>query len=78
MFLFLFLKGYDIGNIDSTICLQDPKVNPHIPEMKACLAKVMGIPENDISIKATTTEYLGFVGKKEGVAAFATVLIIKQ
>ena len=71
-------KGYEIGNIDSTICLQDPKVNPHIPDMQACLAKVMGIPVNDISIKATTTEHLGFVGKKEGVAAFATVLIIKQ
>src|SRR5690606_1049165 len=71
-------EGYEIGNIDSTICLQEPKVNPHIPAMKTCLAEVMGIPERDISIKATTTEHLGFVGKKEGVAAFATVLIVKQ
>ncbi|MFD1188332.1 2-C-methyl-D-erythritol 2,4-cyclodiphosphate synthase [Pontibacter rugosus] len=71
-------EGYEIGNIDSTICLQEPKVNPHIPTMKTCLAEVMGIPEEDISIKATTTEHLGFVGKKEGVAAFATVLIQKQ
>lgn len=70
-------KGYSIGNIDSTICLERPKVNPHIPEMKACLAKVMNIDEEDISIKATTTEKLGFVGKEEGVAAFATVLIQK-
>lgn len=69
--------GYEVSNIDSTICLQRPKVNPHIPEMKTCLAKVMEIPEEDISIKATTTEKLGFVGKEEGVAAYATVLIQK-
>jgi len=70
-------KGWEVGNIDSTICLQQPKINPHIPEMKTCLAEVMGIEEEDISIKATTTEKLGFVGKEEGVAAFATVLITK-
>lgn len=70
-------EGYQISNIDSTVCLQEPKVNPYIPAMKRCLAEVMGIPEEDISIKATTTEKLGFVGKKEGVAAYATVLIIK-
>ena len=71
-------KGWEIGNIDSTICLQQPKVNPHIPAMKSCLAEVMGISEEDISIKATTTEKLGFVGKEEGVSAFATVLIINE
>lgn len=70
-------KGFSIGNIDSTICLERPKVNPHIPEMKTCLAQVMEIDEEDLSIKATTTEKLGFVGKEEGVAAFATVLIQK-
>ncbi|QSE97895.1 2-C-methyl-D-erythritol 2,4-cyclodiphosphate synthase [Fulvivirga lutea] len=70
-------KGWEIGNIDSTICLQRPKINPYIPEMKKCLAEVMGIDEEDVSIKATTTEKLGFVGKEEGVAAFATVLITK-
>ncbi|MEQ8926476.1 MAG: 2-C-methyl-D-erythritol 2,4-cyclodiphosphate synthase [Fulvivirga sp.] len=70
-------EGWKIGNIDSTICLQRPKINPYIPEMKKCLAQVMGIDEEDISIKATTTEKLGFVGKEEGVAAFATVLITK-
>lgn len=69
--------GYEVSNIDSTICLQRPKVNPHIPDMKVCLAEVMDIPEEDISIKATTTEKLGFVGKEEGVAAYATVLIQK-
>jgi 2-C-methyl-D-erythritol 2,4-cyclodiphosphate synthase len=71
-------KGWKIGNIDSTICLQRPKINPYIPEMKTCLATVMNISEEDISIKATTTEKLGFVGKEEGVAAFATVLIQKE
>lgn len=70
-------KGFFIGNIDATICLQQPKINPHVPGMKACLAEVMGIDEEDVSIKATTTERLGFVGKEEGVAAYATVLIQK-
>ena len=68
-------KGFKVGNVDSTICLQQPKINPHIPEMKSTLAEVMQIPEDDISIKATTTEKLGFVGKEEGVAAHAVVLI---
>jgi 2-C-methyl-D-erythritol 2,4-cyclodiphosphate synthase len=68
-------KGYELGNVDSTICLEKPKVNPHIPAMRATLAEVMGVPEADVSIKATTTEKLGFVGRQEGVAAYATVLI---
>lgn len=71
-------KGYKVGNIDSTICLQEPKINPHIPEMKKVLAEVMGIDENEVSIKATTTEKLGFVGKKEGLAAHAVVLVYKD
>ena len=71
-------QNYEISNIDSTICLQEPKINPHIPAMKTCLSEVMGIPEEDISIKATTTEKLGFVGKKEGVAAYASVLIFRS
>ena len=70
--------GYEIGNIDTTICLQQPKVNPHISDMKQCLAEVMNINKEDISIKATTTEKLGFIGTEEGVAAFATVLITKN
>ncbi len=70
-------RNYEVSNIDSTICLETPKVNPHIPAMKTCLSEVMGIPEDDISIKATTTEKLGFVGKKEGIAAYASVLIYK-
>ena len=71
-------NGFEIGNIDSTICLQEPKINPHIPAMKTTLAEVMGLDEDDISIKATTTENLGFVGSKDGVAAFASVLITKS
>lgn len=70
--------GWVIGNIDTTICLQKPKINPFIPEMKSCLAAVMEISEEDISIKATTTEKLGFVGKEEGVSALASVLITKE
>lgn len=70
--------GWELGNVDSTICLQQPKVNPHIPAMKSCLAEVMQVDEGDISIKATTTEKLGFVGKEEGVAAYAVVLIQKS
>lgn len=71
-------EGYEIGNIDATICLQKPKVNPHIPDMKKCLADVMKISEVDVSIKATTTERLGFVGTEEGVSAHAVVLVYKS
>lgn len=70
-------KGYKIGNIDATICAERPKINPHVPYMKACLAQVMGIDEDDISIKATTTEHLGFTGREEGISAYAVVLIEK-
>ena len=68
-------KGYEFGNCDCTICAEKPKINPHIPAMQACLAEVMGVDPDVISIKATTTEHLGFVGRQEGMAAFATVLI---
>lgn len=71
-------KGYKISNIDSTIALEKPKVNPYIPEMKKVLADCMQIEEDDISIKATTTEKLSFVGREEGVSAYATVLIYKD
>tara|TARA_B100000809_G_scaffold145973_2_gene143555 strand:- start:5101 stop:5577 length:477 start_codon:yes stop_codon:yes gene_type:complete len=70
-------QGYSIGNIDSTICLQQPKINPYIPEMKKVLAHVMGIDVEDLSIKATTTERLGFVGTEDGISAHAVVLIQK-
>lgn len=71
-------KGYCIGNIDATVCAERPKINPHVPAMKACLAEVMGIGEDDISIKATTTERLGFTGREEGISAYAVVLIEKN
>ncbi|MCR5433148.1 MAG: 2-C-methyl-D-erythritol 2,4-cyclodiphosphate synthase [Bacteroidaceae bacterium] len=67
--------GYEVGNIDATVCAERPKLNPHIPEMQRCMADVMGIPAEDISIKATTTERLGFTGREEGISAYATVLI---
>lgn len=68
-------KGYSINNIDVTVCLQEPKLNPHIPSMKQILAPILNISEEDISIKATTSELMGFVGRKEGIAAHAVVLI---
>lgn len=71
-------KGFSIENIDSTICLQKPKISPSIPLMKQTLANVLDIDIDDVSIKATTTEKLGFVGKEEGVAAYATVLLSKE
>ena len=71
-------KGYHIGNVDVTACAERPKINPHIPAMKTCLANVMGISEDDISIKATTTERLGFTGREEGISAYAVALIEKD
>ena len=70
--------GYGIVNIDATVCLQQPKLSPHIEEMKKTLAATMDIPVEDLSVKATTTEKLGFVGKEEGVAAHAVALIYKK
>ena len=69
--------GYELGNIDATVCAERPKLNPHIPQMKTVLAEVMGVDPDDISIKATTTEKLGFTGRQEGISAYATVLIQK-
>lgn len=69
--------GYELGNIDATVAAERPKLNPHISAMKQTLAEVMQVDEDDISIKATTTEKLGFTGRQEGIAAYATVLIQK-
>ena len=71
-------KGFELGNIDSTICLQKPKINPYIPEMQKVLADCMQVEQEQISIKATTTEKLGFVGREEGVSAHAVALLIKD
>jgi len=68
-------KDWSIGNIDAMICLEAPKINPHIPAMQAKIAKAAGISEDDISIKATTNEQLGFIGREEGVVAYAVCLI---
>ncbi|BCS85567.1 2-C-methyl-D-erythritol 2,4-cyclodiphosphate synthase [Prevotella herbatica] len=70
-------KGYHIGNIDATVCAERPKINPHVSEMTKCMAEVMGIDEELISIKATTTEKLGFTGREEGMSAYAVCLIEK-
>lgn len=70
-------KGYELGNCDCTVCAEAPKINPHIPAMQACLAEVMGVDPDAISIKATTTEKLGFVGRQEGMSAYAVVLLEK-
>lgn len=70
-------KGYELGNADCTICAQAPKLSPYIEQMQQCLAQVMGTDVENISVKATTTEHLGFVGREEGIAAYAVVLLSK-
>ncbi len=68
-------RGYEIGNIDSTICLQTPKISPYIPGMQKQIAKQLGLRDDQVSVKATTEEKLGFTGREEGVSAYAVVLI---
>ena len=76
--LLLREKGYEFGNVDCTICAEEPKMNPHIAAMQSCLADVMGVEADQISMKATTSERMGFVGRKEGVAVYATALIYRD
>ena len=71
-------KGYRLGNIDATICAERPKINPHIPQMQQTMADVIGCDPDQISIKATTTEKLGFTGREEGMSAYAVALITKD
>ena len=71
-------KGYRLGNIDCTVCAEQPKLNPHVEAMKQCLAKVMNTDVDNISIKATTTERLGFTGRQEGISAYVVALIINN
>lgn len=68
-------EGYEVVNIDSTLCLQAPKIKPFVPQMQEAIAGILGITVKDVSIKATTTEQLGFVGREEGVVAYASVLL---
>ena len=70
-------KGYHLVNVDATICAERPKMNPHIPAMQQCMAEVIGTDPDNISIKATTTEKLGFTGRQEGISAYAVALIEK-
>jgi 2-C-methyl-D-erythritol 2,4-cyclodiphosphate synthase len=71
-------RGYSVVNIDSTLCLQEPKIKLYVTVMQDTIAKIVGVPANDVSIKATTTEHLGFVGREEGVMAYATILVKKN
>lgn len=71
-------KGWTVGNVDCTLVLEKPKINPHIAEMKKALAPLMNVEEDDVSIKATTNETLGYVGREEGVCAYAVALIMKS
>ncbi|MBR0296916.1 MAG: 2-C-methyl-D-erythritol 2,4-cyclodiphosphate synthase [Paludibacteraceae bacterium] len=71
-------NGYELGNCDCTVCAQVPKLSPFIPAMQECLAEVMGVSANQVSVKATTTEHLGFVGREEGIAAYAVALITES
>ena len=71
-------KGYRVGNVDATVCAERPKLKARIPEMQEVLAKLMKVDVDDVSIKATTTEKLGFTGREEGISAYATVLIEKE
>ena len=71
-------KGYELGNIDCTICAEQPKINPHIEKMRTGLASVINTDPDNVSIKATTTEKLGFTGRKEGISAYAVALIYKN
>ena len=71
-------KGYQVGNVDATVCAERPKLKARIPEMQDVLAKLMKVDVDDVSIKATTTEKLGFTGREEGISAYATVLIEKK
>lgn len=72
------LKGYRVGNVDATVCAERPKLKERIPDMQRALAALMGVDADDVSVKATTTEKLGFTGREEGISAYATVLIEKD
>ena len=70
-------QGYEVGNVDATVCAERPKLNPHIPQMQQTMAQVMDVDPGSVSIKATTTERLGFTGREEGISAYAVALIYK-
>ncbi len=76
-FQLILAEGYGVVNIDSTLCLQAPKIKPYVPEMQKAIAAILNLGVKDVSIKATTTEQMGFVGREEGLVAYATVLLQK-
>ncbi len=71
-------KGFSVGNVDCTVCAEEPKLNAYIPQMQTCLANLMQLDNSDVSIKATTSEKMGFVGRKEGITAYVVVLIYRR
>ena len=71
-------KGYSVINVDSSLCLEAPKIKPHVASMQHCIACILNISDEDVSVKATTTEKMGFVGREEGLVAYATVLLEKK
>lgn len=71
-------KGYSVINVDSSLCLEAPKIKPHVASMQHCIASILNISDEDVSVKATTTEKMGFVGREEGLVAYATVLLEKK
>ena len=71
-------ENYRVVNIDTTVCAEEPKLKPHVAEMQKLIAEILGISVSDISIKATTTEKMGFIGREEGIAAYATALLEKN
>ncbi|GAB2835528.1 2-C-methyl-D-erythritol 2,4-cyclodiphosphate synthase [Ferruginibacter profundus] len=71
-------KGYKIVNVDTTLCLQEPKIKPYVPAMQQVMASILQVTTNDVSVKATTTEKMGFVGREEGLMAYATILLCKE
>jgi len=71
-------KGFSVGNVDCTVCAEEPKLNAYIPQMQTCLANLVQLDDSDVSIKATTSEKMGFVGRKEGITAYVVVLIYRQ
>jgi 2-C-methyl-D-erythritol 2,4-cyclodiphosphate synthase len=74
----ILAEGYAVVNVDSTLCLQAPKIKPYVGQMQKVIAELLAITEKDVSVKATTTEQLGFVGREEGLMAYATVLLLKK
>jgi 2-C-methyl-D-erythritol 2,4-cyclodiphosphate synthase len=77
-FELIVAKGYKVVNVDSSLCLEAPKIKPYVADMQKCIAEILQVSSEDVSVKATTTEKMGFVGREEGLVAYASVLLIKN